>query len=86
MPMMPKAIGGWRWKRGQRLGYVALAFVIAHLVALGLKGWLAPRGWHGGIPPISLVAVVAALVPLLVKRKLEHDKAERAGQSAGDED
>ena len=20
------------------------------------KGWLAPAGWHGGLPPISLVA------------------------------
>jgi hypothetical protein len=27
-----------------------------------------------------LVAVVAALVPLLVKRKLEHDKQERAAR------
>ena len=86
LPGMPRAIGGWRWKRGQRLGYVALAFVIVHLVALGLKGWLAPQGWHGGIPPISLVAVIAALVPLLVKRKLEHDKEERGNARAEEED
>ena len=50
--------------------------MIVHLVALGLKGWLAPQGWPGGIPPISLVAVIGALVPLFVKRKLEHDKAD----------
>jgi DMSO/TMAO reductase YedYZ heme-binding membrane subunit len=86
LPMMPKAIGGWRWKRSQRAGYAALALVVAHLVALGFKGWLAPQGWHGGIPPISLIAVVAALVPLLVKRRLEHDKAERAGESTGDQE
>ena len=86
LPMMPKAIGGWRWKRNQRLGYVALALVVVHLVVLGVKGWLAPQGWHGGIPPVSLVAVVAALVPLLVKRKLEHDKAERARASMGDDE
>ncbi|UCC82121.1 MAG: hypothetical protein JSW46_14155 [Gemmatimonadota bacterium] len=78
LPMMPKAIGGRRWKRSQRAGYVALAFVVVHLVFLGIKGWLAPGDWHGGIPPVSLVAVVAALVPLLVKRKLEHEKQERA--------
>ncbi len=78
LPMMPKAIGGWRWKRNQRMGYAALALVVAHLVILGVKGWLAPSGWHGGIPPISLVAVIAALVPLVVKRKVEHDKKERA--------
>lgn len=77
LPMMPKAIGGWRWKRSQRAGYIALALVVIHLVFLGLKGWLEPQGWHGGMPPISLVAIVAALVPLLVKRKLEHDRKER---------
>ncbi len=74
LPMMPKAIGGVRWKRSQRAGYVALALVVVHLVVLGIKGWLAPKGWQAGIPPVSLVAVVAALVPLLVKRKLVHDK------------
>ena len=77
LPMMPKAIGGWRWKRNQRAGYVALALVVVHLVVLGIKGWLAPKGWQAGIPPVSLVAVVAALVPLLVKGKLVHDKKER---------
>ncbi len=76
LPMMPKAIGGRRWKRSQRAGYVALALVVVHLVVLGWKGWLAPSGWHGGLPPISLVAFVAALVPLLVKRKLVREKRE----------
>jgi DMSO/TMAO reductase YedYZ heme-binding membrane subunit len=86
LPGMPKAIGGWRWKRNQRAGYIALTFVVVHLVALGLKGWLAPQGWHGGMPPISLVAVLAALVPLLIRRKLEHDKTARARNKAvGDE-
>ena len=74
LPMMPKALGGIRWKRSQRAGYVALALVVVHLVVFGWKGWLAPQGWHGGLPPISLVAVVVALVPLLVKRKLVRDK------------
>ncbi len=82
LPMMPKAIGGWRWTRNQRAGYIALALVVVHLVVLGLRGWLAPQGWHGGIPPVSLVAVVAALVPLLVKRKLVHEKQARAAKRA----
>jgi DMSO/TMAO reductase YedYZ heme-binding membrane subunit len=55
LPMMPKSIGGLRWKRNQRLGYVALVLVVGHLVALGIKGWLAPQDWHGGIPPVNLV-------------------------------
>jgi hypothetical protein len=58
--------------------------VVVHLVTLGVKGWLAPQGWHGGIPPVSLVAVVAALVPLLVRRKLKHDRKARAREKAGD--
>jgi len=27
-----------------------------HLFFMGYEGWLAPAGWHGGLPPISLVA------------------------------
>jgi DMSO/TMAO reductase YedYZ heme-binding membrane subunit len=66
LPMMPKAIGGKRWKRTQRVGYLGLLLVVAHLVDLGLKGWLNIGGWNG-LPPISLVAVIAAIVPLVAK-------------------
>jgi DMSO/TMAO reductase YedYZ heme-binding membrane subunit len=86
LPGMPKAIGGWRWKRNQRAGYLALTFVVVHLVALGFKGWLAPQGWNGGMPPISLIAVIAALVPLFVKRKLKHDKEARAKARAEEDE
>ncbi len=27
-----------------------------HLFFMGYQGWLEPAGWHGGLPPISLVA------------------------------
>ena len=67
LPMMPKAIGGVRWKRTQRMGYLALLLTVVHLVDLGLKGWLAPAKWTAGLPPISLLAVIAAIVPLVVK-------------------
>ncbi len=67
LPMMAKALGGMRWKRSQRMGYVALLLVVVHLVALGLHGWLAPRDWQWRLPPISLLAVVIAAVPLLLK-------------------
>jgi len=77
LPMMPRELGGWRWKRTQRLGYVALSLVAVHMVALGLEGWLAPKGWHGKLPPISLLAFVAAIFPLFVKRKLVEDKKRR---------
>jgi len=29
----------------------------AHLVFMGYEGWMNPSGWHGGIPPVSLVAI-----------------------------
>ena len=76
LPMMPKALGGWRWRRSQRAGYTALAFVAVHLTALGLWGWLAPATWHGGLPPISLLALVAALIPLAVKWRLVRGREE----------
>ena len=74
---MPKAVGGWRWKRGQRMGYVALAFVVIHLVAMGYKGWMTPSSWPSGLPPISMIAVIAALLPLIVRRNLERQKQGR---------
>jgi len=77
LPMMPKALGGKRWKRSQRIGYVALILVVVHLVVLGIKGWLAPQGWPTGLPPISLLAVLAAMIPLVVKRKLVREKQKR---------
>ena len=80
LPMMPKALGGWRWKRTQRMGYLALVLVVAHLVVLGWKGWLAPKGWTAALPPISLVAVVAGLVPLVVKRNLVQEKRKRESE------
>lgn len=35
-----------------------LALVLGglHLFFMGYEGWLKPAGWHGGLPPISLVA------------------------------
>ena len=81
MPMMAKALGRVRWKRGQRMGYLTLVLVVAHLIVLGFKGWLAPKGWHGGLPPISLIAVVIAVIPLFIKKKLEHEKNMRASEN-----
>lgn len=70
LPMMPQAIGGQRWKRNQRAGYIALALVVVHLIALGWKGWLTPNEWQAGMPPISLLAAIGALTPLIVRRQL----------------
>jgi hypothetical protein len=39
-------------------GFMLFALLLgaAHLLFMGYEGWLKPAGWHGGLPPISLVA------------------------------
>ena len=77
LPMMPKALGGKRWKRAQRMGYLSLVLVAVHLVALGFKGWLKPQAWPGWLPSISLLAFVAAVIPLIVRRRLMYERQKR---------
>jgi DMSO/TMAO reductase YedYZ heme-binding membrane subunit len=77
LPMMPKALGGQRWKRAQRMGYVSLLLVAVHLLVLGLKGWLEPQAWPAWLPSISLIAFVAAVIPLIVKRNLIYERQKR---------
>ena len=36
----------------------AMLLSAIHLFFMGFEGWLSPAGWHGGLPPISLVAFV----------------------------
>ena len=38
--------------------FLLVAFILggAHLLFMGYEGWMKPAGWHGGLPPISLVA------------------------------
>ena len=50
-----------QWHSGhfRHLHIEAIVFrIIVHLFFMGVKGWLYPGGWHGGLPPISLVAFV----------------------------
>lgn len=61
----------------------AAGLIAAHLVVMGLDGWLKPSGWHGGLPPISLVAFVLALgaLALLVGVRLQAGCGARVGSS-----
>ena len=38
--------------------FLLVAFILggAHLLFMGYAGWMKPGNWHGGLPPISLVA------------------------------
>jgi len=37
-----------------------------HLFFMGYEGWLNPAGWHGGLPPISLVAFAFFAIGYLI--------------------
>ena len=41
---------------------VAMLFGALHIIFMGYEGWLKPEGWHGGMPPVSLVAIVIFVV------------------------
>jgi hypothetical protein len=50
----------------------ALTLGGVHLVFMGYDGWINPASWHGGIPPVSLVAItvfIAAYVANVLGRK-----------------
>ena len=80
--MMTKALGGKRGKRAQRMGYVSLILGAVHLVALGFKGWLKPKAWPAGMPSISLLAFVAAVIPLVIRRKLIYERQKRETEAS----
>ena len=40
----------------RRFMLFALLLGAAHLFFMGYEGWMQPAGWHGSLPPISLVA------------------------------
>ena len=44
---------------------LAMLLSAVHLFFMGFEGWLSPAGWHGRLPPISLVAFVVFAVGYL---------------------
>ena len=44
----------------------AMLLSAIHLFFMGFKGWSSPAGWHGGLPPISLVAFIFFVAGYLV--------------------
>ena len=48
--------------------FLLVAFVLggAHLLFMGYAGWMKPGGWHGGLPPISLVAFAVFAMAYIV--------------------
>ncbi|NOR76280.1 MAG: hypothetical protein GQ525_14130 [Draconibacterium sp.] len=46
---------------------VVMIFIMVHLFFMGYNGWVTPEKWHGGMPPISLIAFIFGSVGLLLK-------------------
>ena len=44
----------------------AMLLGAAHLFFMGYSGWLKPGGWHGGLPPISLVAFTVFVIGYVI--------------------
>lgn len=55
----------------RKYGTELLLFLISlHLFVMGYQGWLTPGSWPGGMPPITMLAFVVSISPLLVKKKV----------------
>ena len=44
----------------------AMLLGASHVFFMGYEGWLSPAGWHGGIPPVSLVAFAIFAVGYII--------------------
>jgi len=59
--------------RRRRFLLLSCLFVGIHLVAMGSGGWLTVAKWHGGLPPISLLSFVFAVVSLVLFWRAEEE-------------
>ena len=55
--------------QGKGFGTIILLLIAAHSALIGAHGWFEPARWHGGMPPITLLACVAAVLALVVRRR-----------------
>jgi hypothetical protein len=46
--------------------YLLFFLLAIHLFFMGFDGWINPSKWHGGLPPISLVAFIFLLLAYIV--------------------
>ena len=50
----------------RRFVFAAMSLGAAHSFFLGFSGWLSIDRWHGGMPPISLVAFIVAATGIMI--------------------
>lgn len=44
----------------------AMLFILLHIFFMGFKGWMLPAEWHGGLPPVSLIAFIFFLIGYII--------------------
>lgn len=44
----------------------ALTLGLVHLFFMGYQGWMNPSGWHGGLPPISLLGFSFGIICYII--------------------
>lgn len=47
------------------LGVLVVLLTAMHTTMMGYPGWLVPDTWHGGLPPITMLATIAAAAAIL---------------------
>ena len=67
LPYMYDELGADRWLRSQRVGYTGLMLAAGHVLVMGVMGWLHPGDWPASLPPITALAFVVAMVPLVLR-------------------
>ena len=67
LPYMYDELGADRWLRSQRAGYTGLMLAAGHVLVMGLMGWLRPADWPAAMPPITVLAFVVAMMPLVLR-------------------
>ena len=67
LPYMYEELGAERWLRSQRMGYIGLTLAAGHVFVMGVMNWRQPGDWPAGLPPITALAFVVALVPLALR-------------------
>jgi DMSO/TMAO reductase YedYZ heme-binding membrane subunit len=75
LPYMYDELGADRWLRAQRTGYAGLMLAAGHVLVMGVMAWLRPGDWPAALPPITALAFVVAMIPLVVRLIRNEDSA-----------
>ena len=67
VPAIQSGMSRTDWLRWQRVGYLALAFTVLHVMALGTNAWRQPETWPGWMPPITLLSSIVLIVPVVLR-------------------